>query len=208
MTKLAKPLRALGSFSVAAIVTACIVQSQPAGPPPMQSGQPAGQGYGGEAPADPNGQVASAGLANGEYYCSFTVGSYSYPNFPCIVYTRRDGRQVLEKVAGSQRIHGIVDSTERGFNFQGTFFCPWGSCTEEVTARFVQSTQSVYQGTLITNAGQRSVMVRLQYLPGGLPRGYGARYYGGARYGYGYGYGGRSYGGRYGGRRGPNKIGF
>jgi hypothetical protein len=66
----------------------------------------------------------------------------------------------------------------------------------------VRSGQQIYQGTLLKQTGSRSVVVRLQYLPGGLPRGYGGRYYGGgARYGYGYGYYG---GGRHGGLRRPN----
>ena len=140
-------------------------------------------GYQGEAA-----QIATrSGVANGEYLCSFTSGQYSYPDFPCIVYARRDGRKVLEKVGGSQRIHGVIDETDEGFDFGGTFYCPHGSCTQQVSARFVAESATTYRGELTTQSGP--IVVRLRFMPAGLPRGYG-----------GYGYAGRRYGAGYGGR--------
>ncbi len=193
MNNLRTRLTPVVGFVSAAVVTACIVQGQPAHQPPAQ---PAPGPYQAEPASPEQGQPAAAvatsdDLRDGEYFCSFTVGQYNYPNFPCVVYKRRDGRQVLEKLSGSQRIHGVVSPAARGFHFRGTFFCPWGSCTEEVSARFMASqSPNVYEGTLFKKNGSNSILVRLQYLPSGFPRGYGG-------YGRGYGYGRiRSYGGR------------
>lgn len=177
-------------FVSAAVATACIVQGQPTHPQPAPAQGP----YQAQPGQDPQGEAAPAvaashELRDGEYFCSFTVGQYSYPNFPCVVYRRRDGRQVLEKLSGSQRIHGVVQPAAGGFDFRGTFFCPWGSCTEEVSARFTASqSPDIYEGTLFKNNGANQILVRLRYLPSGFPRGYGG-------YGRGYGYGrARSYG--------------
>ncbi len=178
---------ALG-FVTAAGITACFIQSAPpngpTAPPPAQNQSQGTDAYAGEAEAAGSPAIA-AGVANGEYLCSFTSGDYVYPEFPCIVYARRDGRQVLEKVGGSQRIHGVIATTDDGFDFEGTFYCPWGSCTQQVGARFLAEGPSIYRGTLSTQSGP--VIVSLRFVPGGLPRGYGGYGYGGTRYGMSYG---------------------
>jgi len=177
-------------FVIAATITACIIQSAPpAGPsaPPSPEAPRGAEESGAEiASSQP---ALAAGVANGEYLCSFTSGDYVYPEFPCIVYARRDGRQILEKVGGSQRIHGLISNTDDGFDFEGTFYCPWGSCTEQVGARFITEGSAIYRGTLSTQSGP--VIVSLRFVPGGLPRSYGGYGYAGRTYGmYGVGYGG------------------
>lgn len=63
----------------------------------------------------------------GKYDCSFKQGEYAYKPFKCTI-TRTDGKLILEKLSGSQRIKGELVPTESGWRFEGVYFCPKGSC--------------------------------------------------------------------------------
>ena len=166
-------LRGAGAAAAGLVIAACIIQQEPA-----PNALPANQGGGGPPGAEPAGD---AGLANGEYSCSIADGGYQYPPFRCVVYSGENGGQVLEKMGGSQRFRGRVLQDGDGFRFDGTFYCPMGDCTENVTGSFARAGDGAYRGTLDFATGRQSpVVVSLQLAPGGF--GYGGPGYGGARY--------------------------
>jgi hypothetical protein len=154
------------------VIAACIVQQEPE--PTML---PANQAGGAAPGADP----ASAGLANGDYSCSIEDSGTTYPPFRCVVYSGENGGQVLEKMGGSQRFRGRVLTDGDGFRFDGTFYCPHGDCTENVSGSFARDGDGMYRGSLAGSSGRMNpITVSLQLTPGGF--GYGGAGYGGARY--------------------------
>ncbi len=164
-------LRGAGAAAAGLIIAACIVQQepQPSTLPANQGGPPGAEG----APA--------GGLANGEYSCSIEDSGYQYPPFRCVVYSGENGGQVLEKMGGSQRFRGRVLQDGDGFRFDGTFYCPQGDCTENVSGSFARAGDGAYRGTLAFATGRQTpVTVSLQSTPGGM--GYGGGTYGGATY--------------------------
>ena len=171
---LAATARAIAAAAAGMTIAACIIQQDP--PPTMATAgqQPGGDAYqaGGDQPG---------WLAEGDYACTIESGGYAYPPFRCVVYSGEDG-QLLEKLGGSQRFRGRVSPEGSGFRFDGTFYCPWGDCTEEMSGSFEPIEQGWYRGTL-QGAEMRSspIVVTLQYTPGGFT--YGGAGYGGASYG-------------------------
>lgn len=133
-----------------------------------------------------------AGLPLGDYACVID----DYTAFLCRVETDADGKKQLAKHGGSQRIRGAVYDRADGFDFAGTFFCPWGACDAPVRARFHKLGTSVYASKFAVTHGE--VSFRLQYLDG---KPFGAAMYGGDGYSGGFGaggYGGLVYGLNYG----------
>ena len=179
-------VRAAAAAASGVIVAACIIQQEPQ-PQPMP-----GNAYqqGGAATAGD----AGGALANGDYACSISSGGYTYPPFRCVVYTAENGGQVLEKMGGSQRFRGRVLADGAGFRFDGTFYCPYGDCTEDVSGTFAGSGQpGSYQGTLQGATSKNPpLQVSIVYQAGGM--GYGGVAYGGAVPGGAF-YGGARYGG-------------
>jgi len=164
-------LRGAGAAAAGLIIAACIVQQepQPNSPPPNQAGGPPGDA------------MTAGGLANGEYSCSIQDSGYQYPPFRCVVYSGESGGQVLEKMGGSQRFRGRVLQDGDGFRFDGTFYCPMGDCTENVSGSFARAGDGMYRGSLQGASGRMSpVTVSLQLTPGGF--GYGGGSYGGVGY--------------------------
>jgi hypothetical protein len=148
--------------------------------------------------ADPLAATGSPPI--GEYLCSIQEGGYEYPPFRCIVGFE-GGRGVLEKVEGSVRFRGVIASTAAGFRFDGEVYCPWGDCTEPVSAEFRSSGGGLYIANFATRRNGPAMTVVLE--PSRYA-GYGGDYYGGYGYGGyggdyygGYGYGGYGYGGYY-----------
>jgi hypothetical protein len=90
----------------------------------------------------------------GKYSCTFTQDDYTYSPFPCVISETAEGIQ-LEKTAGSQRIKGLVNITDDGFDFSGTYFCPFGDCTSNATGHF-EKTDKGFKGTVITDDGASS----------------------------------------------------
>lgn len=178
----------LAAFAAGLVIAACVVQPNP------NQGQgtlPNNQGYEGDGQGG-EGEPAG-GLVEGDYACSFNSGGYQYPNFPCRVYRDNGGRKVLEKIGGSQRIRGYVDEADGGFSFDGEFYCPYGSCNQQIRAEFQSFDDGAHSGTIETESGP--IIVALQFLPEGFAGGglYGGGNYGGGRYGGGM-YGGAVYG--------------
>lgn len=166
-------LRGAGAAAAGLIIAACIVQQEPA-----PTSLPANQSVGGPPGAE---VVGAGGLANGEYSCSIQDSGTQYPPFRCVVYSGENGGQVLEKMGGSQRFRGRVLQDGDGFRFDGTFYCPQGDCTENVSGSFTPASEGMYLGELQGASGRMSpVSISLQYLPGGSS--YGGGTYGGARY--------------------------
>ena len=95
----------------------------------------------------------------GKYSCTFTQDDYTYSPFPCVISQTEEGIQ-LEKLAGSQRIKGLVDITENGFDFNGSYFCPFGDCTAEATGHF-EKTDRGFKGTVKTNDDMSDTIVEL-----------------------------------------------
>jgi hypothetical protein len=176
-------LRQVLLVSVSAVAVACVV----GGGKRTVENRP--EGAGGSAVTAP---ASAAGIAPGNYACSFSQQGYDYPFFPCIV-SSDGGVTRLEKVAGSQRIRGTVTAAGRGFHFEGEYFCPWGDCTEPVAGDFVAIAADAYQGTLHTSTGPVVVTIRSAASMGGNWYGGGA-YGGGAYGGGGYGTGGFQHG--------------
>lgn len=167
-------LRAIAATAAGVVIAACIVQQEPRPAHTM----PANTYQGDAAQA----QAAGGAVAPGDYACSISSGGYQYPPFRCMVYTAENGGQVLEKVGGSQRFRGRILTEGNGFRFDGTFFCPYGDCTEDVSGNFAQEGDGMFRGTLQGAAGKNSpLLVSIQYMPGGF--GYGGATYGGAAYG-------------------------
>lgn len=175
-TRLAKPVVA---FASGLALAACIVQAQP-----NDDRSPALSEPGAAAPARSS-SVAAGGaieVPDGNYSC--TIGGYD--PFPCRVATEKDGRKRLEKLAGSQRFSGIISTTANGFQFRGTYYCPFGDCTEAVTGDFIAYDDGLYRGKLSTAREPTTVTVQYtQYGGAGYGGGrYGAMLYGGVGYGY------------------------
>lgn len=122
------------------------------------------------------------------YWCSISDSGYDYPQMPCSIRTV-DGQRVLVKLAGSQRIRGVITPTGDGFSFDGELFCPWGDCTKRMVGTFRPTGDGALRGTF---EGE-SMTVTLVRAPADTA--WGGAGYGGAGYG-GAGYGGHSYGGR------------
>lgn len=90
----------------------------------------------------------------GKYSCTFTQDGYTYSPFPCVISQTEEGIQ-LEKTAGSQRIKGMINITEEGFDFSGTYFCPFGDCTSDASGSFAK-TDKGFKGTVKTDDGASS----------------------------------------------------
>jgi hypothetical protein len=90
----------------------------------------------------------------GKYSCTFTQDGYTYSPFPCVISQTTEGIQ-LEKTAGSQRIKGLINITEEGFDFSGTYFCPFGDCTSAASGSFAK-TDKGFKGTVKTDDGASS----------------------------------------------------
>jgi hypothetical protein len=134
-------------------------------------------------PAEPLANHTSAAQPSalvGSYACTITESSYRYPAFPCTIREVRD-RLVLAKLGGSVRFEGRVRPSASGFSFEGQIYCPWGDCTEQVSATFHRTRA----GALVGELGEHAMIVEL------VPA---LAAYGGASYG-GASYGGASYGG-------------
>lgn len=192
MAKTAGTSHAKGALTTlgAVLLASCIVQQ-----PPPQQAQPLANNH------DESGQPVAVqkhtGVPpEGDYACRFKVQRYEYPAFPCRVYRRQDGTLMLEKLAGSQRIRGEIQPMDtRRFRFEGTFYCPWGDCTERVSMQFDTVDNGLYRAPMQMQSG--TTWVTLDYLPEGFAYGgatYGGATYGGATYG-GATYGGATYGG-------------
>lgn len=73
---------------------------------------------------------------SGSYWCSIDEDGYEYPRYPCII-KKVDGDFVLAKLAGSQRIRGLVrPNSHDGFTFSGEMYCPDGDCQQELHGTF------------------------------------------------------------------------
>lgn len=170
-------------FAIGFGVAACIVEAQPKPVTTPVAAAPSGR-------SEERGQVmvAEGGvlqIPDGAYAC--TIDKYN--PFPCRVSTEPNGNKRLEKLGGSQRFSGIIQPGARGFSFRGTFYCPYGDCTEAVTGDFVAYDEGLYRGKFRVRS-QQPLTVTIQYTEYG---GYGANMYGGDLYG-GYMYGGDLYG--------------
>jgi hypothetical protein len=154
-TVMEKQLRVTSGGRAAAVAAGVVVASciAPAENPPPAAPTPATA-----APVER--------LANGEYACVIQSGAYRSPSSRCAVYVAEDGSQILEKLGGSQRFRGRVMPDGRGFSFDGMFFCPYGDCTESVSARFASVGASRYRGIMQGRSGP--LAVSLDYLPGGF----------------------------------------
>jgi hypothetical protein len=163
--------RAAAALGAGVIIAACIVQQEPQPAPPSNE-----VAYAQQQPAG-----APGTLADGDYACRISTDGYEYPPFPCVVYSGDDGGQLLEKTGGSQRFRGRVLPDGDGFRFDGTFFCPYGDCTDDVSGSFEPIGQGWYRGTLQGYSDQqRPIVVTLQHMPGGFS--YGGAAYGAPRY--------------------------
>lgn len=161
LRKLTSSVRAVLALIVGAIVASCLGGSDEP-PPPLGATT---------APGAPAPAARDRRIRNGDYACSIASGGHRYQSYRCAVYNAEDGSQILEKVGGSQRFRGRVFPQEQGFAFDGTFFCPDGDCTENVTARFTPVSGAQYRGVMQGRSGALSVS--LLYMPGGFT--YGAR---------------------------------
>lgn len=171
---LAMALRAAVATASGVVVAACIIQPDPQPQQPMPANAYAQDGSQAAAPA--------GGITPGDYACSISSGGYQYPPFRCMVYSAENGGQVLEKTGGSQRFRGRILAEGTGFRFDGTFFCPYGDCTEDVSGMFNGTGNGSYQGTLQGAANKNQpLQVTVTHTPGGF--GYGGAGYGGAMYG-------------------------
>ncbi len=173
--------KVLATFAIGFGVAACIVQAQPKPAVPVAVA-PSGAAERGQVMMAEGGVLQ---VPDGAYACTID----KYDPFPCRVSTEPSGSKRLEKLGGSQRFSGIIEPGARGFSFRGTYYCPYGDCTEAVTGDFVAFDDGLYRGKLST---QNPTTVTIQYTEYG---GYGASMYGGDLYG-GYMYGGDLYGAR------------
>lgn len=96
----------------------------------------------------------------GNYACTFTQDDYTYDPFTCVIKQLGDELQ-LEKISGSQRIKGKILLTEEGFDFEGTYFCPWGDCTSPATGKFKKLAQGLYEGPVLTEDSTSPTIVKL-----------------------------------------------
>lgn len=154
----------------------------------------AGEGTSGTGPS----LEASARDVTGPYYCSIDDAGFEYPRYPCVI--KKVGEKlVLAKLAGSQRIRGvvIVDKDGEGFSFVGELYCPWGDCTEEMRGKFRPTGKGGFKGTLNGPMDHRDEVkggMIVQLLPAPA-NAFGGSAYGGDGYGDPFGIGGASYGG-------------
>jgi len=100
-----------------------------------------------------------AGDLIGKYSCTFTQDGDTYNPFPCVISQTEEGIQ-LEKLAGSQRIKGLVNITDNGFDFNGSYFCPFGDCTADATGHFEKIDRG-FKGTVKTNDDMSDTIVEL-----------------------------------------------
>ncbi len=96
----------------------------------------------------------------GNYACTFTQDDYTYDPFTCVIKQVGDELQ-LEKISGSQRIKGKINLTEEGFDFTGTYFCPWGDCTSPATGQFKKLEEGQYEGPVVTEDSTSPTIVKL-----------------------------------------------
>ncbi len=134
--------------------------------------------------------VATPKDFTGAYWCSIASDGYQYDRFPCVI-KRVNGRTVLAKLAGSQRVRGFIKPTGTGFRFDGELFCPWGDCTQPLEGDF-RSTGGGYQATFAGGMAMR--------LERASPDAFGGASYGGDGYGDPFGFAGMSGGSTYGGQ--------
>lgn len=98
----------------------------------------------------------------GDYRCTFEP----YPPMRCSISRRPDGSLWLEKHDGSQRIRGTLVEREQGvrsYAFQGTFFCPWGACTQRVSCNFLETGPGAFSCRMRTS--HDTITVRLARSP-------------------------------------------
>jgi hypothetical protein len=162
LPKLSSAPRALAALVAGAVAASCLASTDTP-PPPLGAAAPPGTG--GRPVAAPT------RIRNGDYACSIASAAHRYPAFRCSIYRAEDGSQVLEKLGGSQRFRGRVVPRAGGFAFEGTFFCPEGDCTENVTARFTAVGGAAYRGVMQGRSGP--LQVSLHYRPGGFTYGGG-----------------------------------
>lgn len=116
----------------------------------------------------------------GLYSCSIDDG-YQYPPFRCEI--RRDGKRlVLVKLGGSQRFEGVIQpfADDSGFAFRGTFYCPFGDCTQELHGEFRNFPPAERVGVL--RGAFRDARFTVLLVPD-AGDGFGGSEYGGAGYG-------------------------
>jgi len=134
----------------------------------------------------------------GAYWCSIESSGFKYDRMPCAI-RKIDDHFVLAKLSGSQRFTGEVKPEGQGFTFAGTFYCPYGDCSQPMHGRF----RAVGGGALVGEFDDAQVIVRMVQAPddafGGVA--YGGDGYGGFGEWGGTGYGGAQYGGH------PNRTG-
>ncbi|HEY1549839.1 MAG TPA: hypothetical protein VGG28_18550 [Kofleriaceae bacterium] len=119
---------------------------------------------------------------DGAYWCVIEQGDIAYPPYPCTIQ-HAGQRLVLAKLAGSQRFQGELAPTGAGFSFAGTYFCPWGECTQPLHGTFEPS-----EGGFVGTFRDSTIIVRMTAVQLGNGS-HDATLYGGASYG------GASYGG-------------
>ena len=94
----------------------------------------------------------------GAYRCTFQTGPYRYPPFACAI--RDDGGTLrFEKDQGSQRIRATISPTPDGFELTGTFYCPWGACTDSIHGTFRRDPQGRYLGSIHPNGSSIRVTI-------------------------------------------------
>ncbi len=99
-----------------------------------------------------------AGSLAGSYRCTFAQGGYHYPPFDCRI--RDDGGTLrFEKDQGSQRIRATLVPTPDGFRLSGTFYCPWGACTDSISGSFRRDERGRYVGSIHPNGASIRVTV-------------------------------------------------
>jgi hypothetical protein len=96
----------------------------------------------------------------GKYACTFTQDGYTYDPFTCVI-KKVDQDLILEKISGSQRIKGKIQLTAEGFEFDGSYFCPYGDCTSPAKGKFTQVSASVYEGPVNTENPASETLVKL-----------------------------------------------
>jgi hypothetical protein len=121
----------------------------------------------------------------GNYWCSIDDG-YQYPPFACKIRQVDKSTQLeLVKLGGSQRFRGQVHAVGDGFTFDGTFYCPYGDCTQDLHGLFRAEASGAYRGEF-RDATFSVQLVRASSALGGASYGgasYGGASYGGANYG-------------------------
>lgn len=96
----------------------------------------------------------------GKYACTFTQDGYTYDPFTCVI-KKVDQDLILEKVSGSQRIKGSIQLTKSGFDFEGSYFCPYGDCTSPARGQFKKLSEGKYEGPVYTEDSTSPTLVNL-----------------------------------------------